>query len=161
VPVVTTPRYNYLIRPEQRVAHDPLVGEHECGRGRMITTLTYFMMQSVFRTPLKITQYIYDDVIYETLPFKVEGPPVQYLFNRLNGGWLVSIFNNGYEKWKGEVVSTRKASLTRFDWGKPDSIRWSKKGGKWRLGVSVPRFSFKIIKVHPQKGRGEKRQQAV
>ena len=105
------------------------------------------MMQPAYRTPLNITKYIYDYAICGTLPFQIEGPAVQYLFNKVKDGWLVSIFNNGQNYWKGCIVSAKKPSSASIEWGKAGRAKWHRQRGSWKLDVTIAKFEFKIIKI--------------
>jgi len=146
-PLATAPNYIYMDPHNTPLEHLPLAVERKLGRGRFITTLAYYMMQPAYRTPLNITKYIYDYAISGTLPFQIEGPAVQYLFNKVKGGWLVSIFNNGRKYWKGCIVSAKKPSSTSIEWGKAGNLKWRRQRGSWKLKVSVPAFKCKIVKI--------------
>lgn len=127
--------------------HVPIAVEHKLGKGKVITTLPYFMMHPVYRTPLKISGNIYDQAINSTLPYTIEGEPIQYMFNKVSDDTIVSLFNNGSKLWKGYIVSESKPEDTKFEWANNAPAKWFKEANLWKLNVTVPKFSFKIITV--------------
>jgi hypothetical protein len=141
---------NWLWSSVDAAEHDqtPLAVENKVGKGKVITTLPYFMMHPVYRTPLQISGYIYDQAISGVLPYEIEGGPIQYMFNNVDGGsTIISLFNNGDKSWKGRIVSDRKPGDTKFEWDKAAAPKWRKTGKKWKLEMSVPKFSFRIINI--------------
>lgn len=154
-PIAAIPRYLYPAAPDAPIEQSPLAVEHKVGRGKVIVTLPYFMMQPVSRGPLRIAEHIYDHVIRETLPFRINGPAVQHLYNRVAGGWLVSVFNNGPGTWKGELSAAAKPSATTFAWGRGGDLQWQRSGRGWTLALSIPKFDFRIVKVAERSSRGK------
>lgn len=146
-PIATIPRYLYQANPDTLIEQTPLAVERKLGKGKVIVTLPYFMMQPVFRRPLKIAEHLYDHVIRETLPFRINGPAVQHLYNRVDDGWLVSIFNNSHKTWKGELIAAAKPAATTFAWGQGDGKPWQSSRDGWTLALQIPKFDFRIIKI--------------
>ena len=146
-PIATIPRYLYPPDSDTPIEQTPLAVEHKVGKGKVITTLAYFMMQPTFRTSMKIAEHIYDHVIHKTLPFQVDGDPIQYLFNRTDQGWVVSFFNNSNKRWKGRLIGSGPRSVN-YAWGKAGTVKRLRSKGQWNLQVDVPKYDFKILTIH-------------
>ncbi|MHB9070973.1 MAG: hypothetical protein ACYC54_11480 [Sedimentisphaerales bacterium] len=136
-----------MSKPDSPYEHMPIAVEHRVGKGKVITTLPYFMMHPVHRTPLQISGYIYDQAISNTLPYSIEGGPIQYMFNKVGDDIIVSLFNNGSKSWKGCIVSESKPKDTKFEYIKNVSAKWFKENARWKLNVTVPKFNFKIVTI--------------
>jgi len=130
--------------------HTPIAVEHKIGKGKVITTLPYFMMHPVHRTPLQISGDIYDQAISKILPYTIEGGPIQYMFNEVDNNTIFSFFNNGDKSWKGCIVSESKPNYTKFEWDKNVPAKWFKEKAQWKLEIVVPKFSFKIITIRKE-----------
>ena len=143
--IASAPQFLYSGEPDAPIEHIPLAVENRQGKGRVIVTLPYFMMKPSSRTPLKLTGYIYDHVILDTLPFKIDGQPVQHLCNRTSKGWIVSIFNNSGEIWKGGIVAAEKPGSTKSEWDECGDLQWNRSGSEWKLSLQIPAFDFRIL----------------
>ena len=133
--------------PNAPYEHTPIAVENKIGKGKVVTTLPYFMMHPVHRNPLQISECIYDQVISDILPYRIDGKPIQYIFNKTETEDMIALFNNGDKSWKGCIVSKNKPINTKFDWHKDAPAKWFKEKSIWKLEVRVPKFSFKIITI--------------
>ena len=146
-PIATIPRYLYPPDPDTPIERTPLVVQRDHGRGRVITTLAYHMMHPIFRTPLRISEHVYDHVIRETLPLKVEGRPIQYLFNRMDRGWVVSLFNNSNKHWKGCLIGHGPRSVD-YAWGRAGEVKRLRNKGQWKLQLDVPKYDSRVLTLY-------------
>lgn len=138
---------------------DPVATCRRVGKGEMIlTTLPY--MQTTARRPLHPACCdLVDHLVHRLLPVDVQGPPVEYLINRTEDGWIVTLMNNGPDYWRGETtpeawqgriilrgISSDRVKRVMELWTDRD-ISFADEDGTAVVPVEVEPFGFKIVQL--------------
>ena len=111
------------------------------GRGRAYLTVRPWAVQSPYDLDQEMVRLI-DALHAQVCPVRVSGEPVHWLVNKLNAGWLVSVFNHHETLWRGEI-SVRDCSGQSEQWTDMP-LPANEPGGA--VPVEVPPYEFRIFR---------------
>ena len=142
---------------------DPVAVSNKVGKGQVILTLQPYMQTSATMPMNPAFCDLIDHLMEKLLPVKVDGPPIQYLINQTERGYIVTLIHNGPDYWEGEkpkpwrgqIVLRRPKQVSRRiqvrELWKDAKLRAKRKGGQLVIPLQVQPFGFKIVAIE---GRG-------
>ena len=137
---------------------EPLVTRHEVGDGAVILTMVPFGLQENLNA-VCFLPHVLDHLTSGLLPLRVTGD-VEYVVNRNEDSWLVTLLNNrGVYKLPAEPESvdrrwTQRAYITLAerptqltDWVTGQPMTAQKAGSDWTVSVDLPPGDFRIVRI--------------
>ena len=167
VPLKAVGNYTYGSHECRRIpgydGADPVAVSNKVGKGEVILTLQPYMQTSATMPMNPAFCDLIDHLMEKLLPVKVDGPPIQYLINQTERGYIVTLIHNGPDYWEGEkpkpwrgqIVLRRPKQVSRRiqvrELWKDAKLRAKRKGGQLVIPLQVQPFGFKIVAIE---GRG-------
>jgi len=112
----------------------------ERGRGKAYLTVQPWAVESPHALDQEMVRLI--DALYtQVCPIKVIGEAVHWLANKLNSGWLVSIFNHHETRWRGEI--SVRDGVGQIEQWTDTPLPAGEPGGA--IPVEVPPYEFRIF----------------
>ncbi|MBQ7179005.1 MAG: hypothetical protein IJS08_16425, partial [Victivallales bacterium] len=131
---------------------DPLVTVSKYGKGKVVLSLPDFLKEQYTTRMLEIFKDLMAELNSEALPLVVEGD-VQYLVQRNEKGWMVSLFNNygsGFSRtWDDPLKKPDPmydVTVTIKPKFKYEKVREWFTGGK-KLTLKVPAGDVRIVEI--------------
>ena len=110
------------------------------GKGTVYLTTKVWAVNSAWDIDPEMIGLV--NYLYETIcPVKVIGEATHWIMNKLDKGWLVSIFNHYGYTWRGEI--SVKDCMGRLEQWKNKELKGTKAGES--VLVEVPPYSFRIF----------------
>lgn len=126
---------------------DPLMIEKKYGKGKLISCMIPWFEGA----PLDLSNaalQLFDKVISEIQPVKIEGLPIEFLSTKTDNSYNVILSNNSDQCWKGRIVVhsiapdlTKCMELFSRQPLKPER----KKNNKTEIDITVPPYEVRVI----------------
>jgi len=131
---------------------DSLIVTKKLGKGSIILTSPYYLQTHNRERFLKIGKHLLSHIMDRFLPVKIVGSPIEYLINKTNKGFIITLLNHRQEDWIGKIVlkNSRGFRIEALDRWKDERIGIEE--GKAVAPIRIPRYQFGIyeIKITPK-----------
>ena len=131
----------------------PIITENRIGKGKVILTLPYFLLHPTRHNLLQIGRDIYSHIIKPLLPIQIEGAPIQYLVNKIEDGFIVTLVNNDAYQWEGEIVFDGKSFNSCGELWEGRNLPVSKNDGQGKVSLHIAPFEFAVCRLSRKKGK--------
>ncbi len=138
---------------------DPVITVNKIGKGKVIFCTVPYMQTEPGSAMHPAFQDLITHVMEEVMPIELKGPSIEYMVNRTETGWIVTLLHNGPDYWKGKSPETWQGEIIfkkEFLSGNPERLTelWSdtelmaeKTGKGLKLKMEVSAFEFKIVEL--------------
>ncbi|MGE2714597.1 hypothetical protein ACQI4L_11110 [Mycolicibacterium litorale] len=131
---------------------DPAIIRRELGAGSVYLTTADRMLDNTGRTLLRSGQRLLDDLHAGVASVTVEGPPLQYLVNRIGATTVVTMINTdvGGSTWHGRLrFRTDAGSGNVQEWTAETPVESSVDAGEVVVDATVPPYGVHVYAMQP------------
>ncbi|WP_029113321.1 hypothetical protein [Mycobacterium sp. URHB0044] len=159
--VITENQFNYvLVKPglETEIVATttdghPAIVRHKLGHGSVYLTTADGLLDAEGQGVLKSGQRLLDQLHAAAATVSVDGPPLQYLVNKVGTGTVVTLINTdvGGSTWRGRLrFRTDAATASVQEWTTDMPVATSLAAGQVVVDASVPPFGVRVYGMQPQ-----------
>ncbi|MCW2546242.1 MAG: hypothetical protein JWN96_702 [Mycobacterium sp.] len=130
----------------------PAIVRHKLGAGSVYLTTADGMVDAEGQGVLTSDQRVLDQLQAAVATVTVDGPPLQYLVNKVGTSTVVTLINTdvGGSTWRGRLLfRTDAASASVQEWTKDTPVESSVAAGNVVVDATVPPFGVRVYAMQP------------
>jgi hypothetical protein len=130
----------------------PVIVRHKLGAGSVYLTTADRMLDAKVQNVLKSGQRLLDELHADVATVAVDGPPLQYLVNKVGTSTVVTLINTdaGGAEWHGRLrFRTDADTASVLEWTQDTPVGSSVAAGEAVVDATVPPFGVRVYGMQP------------